>query len=175
MKSESTTMNQQWERLEHRLEAHNRRLLDDLNPPGSDASIQILEQKIGIKLPIDFVECLKVHDGQKGKQEGLFSGLEFLSSARILAEWMVWQRLFKNGDFDGLQAQSGAGVQSVWWNPRWIPFTYNGAGDHLCLDLDPASGGQVGQVIAIWHDDGARKKKANNFAQWFEMVVDQTV
>ena len=157
------------------LKTNNQLLFADLNQPASGTSIQLLEEKIGMKLPVDFVECLKVHDGQKGQQEGLFSGLEFLSSARILAEWMVWQKLFENGDFDGLQVQSETGIQPVWWNPRWIPFTYNGAGDHLCLDLDPASGGQVGQVIEIWHDDGARKKKANNFAQWFVMVVDQTV
>ena len=172
---ENNIIEKQWTNFKNRLKIQNQPLLADLNPPATDATISLIEEKIGIKLPMDFIHCLKVHDGQKGKQEGLFSGLEFLSSTRILAEWMVWQRLFENGDFDGFQVQSGAGIQPVWWNPRWIPFTYNGMGDHLCLDLDPASGGQVGQVIAIWHDDGARKKKADNFAQWFEMVVDQTV
>lgn len=168
-------MQQQWKRLEAWLKAHNPALLADLNPPASDADIQALEQKLGVKLPADFVECLKVHDGQRGAADGLFAGLEFLSSQRILEEWRVWKQLLDGGDFDGAEAEPGVGIQPVWWNPKWIPFTYNGAGDHLCLDLDPSSQGRSGQVITLWHDDGARRKRADSFAQWFAEFVDKTL
>lgn len=168
-------MNNQWERLESWLKTHNPALLADLNPPASDADIQELEQKLGVTLPADFVECLKVHNGQKGESDWLFSGSEFLSSRRIVDEWTIWKDLLAGGDFDGAEAEPGVGIQPAWWNLRWIPFTYNGAGDHLCLDLDPASGGQVGQVITLWHDDGARQKKADSFAQWFAEFVDKTL
>jgi len=168
-------MKRQWEKLETWLKTHNPALLADLNPPASDTDIQELEQKLGVTLPTDFVECLKVHDGQKGRADWLFSGSEFLSSQRILDEWSIWKDLLNGGDFDGTEAEPGAGIQPVWWSPKWIPFTYNGAGDHLCLDLDPASSGRAGQVITLWHDDGARKKKADSFIQWFTEFVDKTV
>lgn len=168
-------MKQQWERLEAWLKANNAALLADLNPPASDVDIQTLEQKLGMKLPADFVECLKVHDGQRGAADGLFSSSELLSSQRILAEWLIWKDLLDGGDLDSNEVQPGAGIKPVWWSPKWIPFTYNGAGDHLCLDLDPASGGRIGQVITVWHDDGARKKKADSFAKWFTEFVDKTV
>lgn len=168
-------MKHQWEILEVWLKANNPTLMADLNPPASDADIQELEKKIGLKLPKNFIECLKVHNGQKGEAEWLFSGLEFLSSQRILDEWAIWKNLLDGGDFDGSKAKPDAGIQSVWWSPKWIPFTYNGAGDHLCLDLDPAGGGRAGQVITLWHDDGARKKKADSFAQWFAEFVDNTL
>jgi cell wall assembly regulator SMI1 len=165
-------MKQHWIRLESWLKTHKPALLADLNPPASDADIQELEQKLGVTLPTDFVDCLKVHDGQKGKADWLFSGSEFLSSRRILDEWVVWKGLLDGGDFDGVGAKPGAGIQPVWWSSKWIPFTYNGAGDHLCLDLDPASGGQPGQIISLWHDDGVRQKKSDSFAQWFAEFVD---
>lgn len=167
-------MKPQWERLEAWLKSHGPALLVDLNPPASDGDIRELEQALGVQLPADFVACLQVHDGQRGGAEGLFAGQEFLSCRRILSEWAIWKDLLDSGDFDGAQAEPGAGVQPVWWHPRWIPFTYNGAGDHLCLDLEPADGGQPGQVITLWHDDGARQKKADSFAQWFAAFVEQT-
>ena len=38
-------------------------------------------------------------------------------------------------------------MRKVWWNLKWVPFTYNGGGDHPCIDLDPAVTGTVGQVV----------------------------
>ena len=38
---------------------------------------------------------------------------------------------------------------------------------YLCIDMNPASQGLKGQIIAIWHDDGKRSIKADSFAQWF--------
>lgn len=168
-------MKKQWERLEAWLKTNNPALLADLNPPASDADIQKLEQQLGVKLSTDFVECLKVHDGQRCGAGWLFSDSEFLSSQRILDEWAIWKDLLDGGDFDGAEAEPGTGIQPIWWSPKWIPFTYNGAGDHLCLDLNPSSGGRAGQVITLWHDDGARKKKADSFARWFAEFVDKTV
>ena len=175
MRQGKVVMKQQWERLEAWLKANNPALLADLNPPASDAKIQTLEQTLGVTLPVDFVECLRVHDGQRGGVEWLFPSAEFLSSERILDEWAIWKDLLDGGDFDGAKARPGAGIQPAWWSPKWIPFTYNGAGDHLCLDLDPACGGRVGQIITLWHDDGARNKKADSFFQWFTEFVDLTV
>lgn len=168
-------MTNHWERLEAWLKANNPALLADLNPPASDFDIQNLERQLGVKLPTDFVECLKVHDGQRGAAGWLFQDAEFLSSQRILDEWAIWKGLLDGGDLDHTKAEPEAGIQSAWWNPKWIPFTYNGAGDHLCLDLDPASGGRAGQIITLWHDDGARKKKGDSFARWFSEFVDKTV
>lgn len=168
-------MKQQWERLEAWLKTNNPEILADLNPPASAEVINELEQKLGVQLPHDFVESLRVHDGQRGGADWLFSGSEFLSSRRILDEWAIWKDLLDGDDFDDAEAVPAAGIKPVWWSPKWIPFTYNGAGDHLCLDLDPSSQGCSGQVITLWHDDGARKKKADSFAQWFAEFVDKTV
>jgi cell wall assembly regulator SMI1 len=168
-------MKMQWDRLESWLKIYNPALFADLNPPASDADIQKLEKQLGVDLPTDFVEFLKVHDGQRCKAGWLFSDSEFLSSQRILDEWSIWKDLLDSGDFGGTEPKPGTGIRPMWWSPKWIPFTYNGAGDHLCLDLDPSSGGRVGQIITLCHDDGVRNKKADSFALWFVDFIDKTV
>jgi cell wall assembly regulator SMI1 len=42
------------------------------------------------------------------------------------------------------------------------------AGDHHCLDLAPAPGGDVGQVILWWHDDDKRTIQAKSFREWLD-------
>ena len=160
-------MNKEWQKLETWLASNQPGSLLDLNPPASDSDIQALEETIGISLPADFIATLKIHNGQKGQARGIFSGLEFLSTQRIQSEWMVWKNLLESGDFSDAEALPAPGVQKAWWTPAWIPFTNNGAGDHLCIDMNPASQGLKGQIIAIWHDDGKRSIKADSFAQWF--------
>lgn len=55
-----------------------------------------------------------------------------------------------------------------WWNPKWIPVTYDGSGNYYFLDLDPADGGTYGQVITMCHDDSRRTLVANSFGEWIK-------
>lgn len=168
-------MKRQWEKLETCLKSSNPSLLADLAPPATDAEIVHLEQRIGTTLPADFVACLKIHNGQFGDADGLFSGAEFLSINRMLQEWTIWKELFDAGDFSDAAGMPEKGICSLWWSPGWIPFTYNGAGDHLCLDLSPTAEGSRGQVITLWHDDSTRAKQADSFTAWFSHFTDQLI
>ncbi len=167
-------MNELWTQLEAWLAAHWPEGLAALNPPATAQEIAQLEAALGCQLPQDFVECLKVHNGQS-QDLGLFDGTEYLSTQRILSEWTVWKQLLDGGDFAGIQSEPELGIRDDWWNAKWIPFTYNGAGDHLCLDLAPAEGGQTGQVISMWHDMAERGVEADSFEAWFRTYVDQVL
>jgi cell wall assembly regulator SMI1 len=87
-------------------------------------------------------------------------------------EWRVWKELLDGGDFDDSSSKPDGPIQTDWWNPKWIPLSYNGSGDHHCLDLDPAPGGQVGQIITVWHDWEHREVIASNFQAWLEQFAD---
>jgi cell wall assembly regulator SMI1 len=43
----------------------------------------------------------------------------------------------------------------------------------LCIDLDPAEGGHVGQVITMWHDEPGREWIAGSFQEWLSLFVHQ--
>ncbi len=141
-----------------------------MNPPASDEQIAQLETQLNAKLPADFIACLKVHNGQNGVAS-VFDGMEFLSCEEIYRQWGIWKGLLDGGDFKGVSSEPDEGIKSDWWNSKWIPFTHNGSGDHLCLDLDPAQSGAVGQVITMWHDMEARELKAKSFGEYFEAYV----
>ena len=164
-------MQELWAQFEGWLQEHWPEGLADLNPPATDAEIQALEGGLGVALPADFVACLQLHNGQANGVGGLFNGTDFLSSHAVLGEWKIWKELLDGGHFADIKSEPPAGVRDDWWNPRWIPFTYNGCGDHDCIDLDPAAGGQSGQVISMWHDMAERDIQAPSFQAWFADYV----
>ena len=89
----------------------------------------------------------------------------------MLDEWRVWHKLLVGGNFAGTYSEPPAGVKSDWWNPGWLPLTYDGSGNHWCLDLDPAPGGTYGQIIRMWHDDAERPLAAGSFREWMTRYV----
>ncbi|CAM0555326.1 hypothetical protein EHLJMEHL_04915 [Vreelandella titanicae] len=148
---------------------------DDLNPPATDDEIAVLENALGVSLPKGFIECLKIHNGQGNMAGGLFDGSEFLSSSRIIDEWKIWKGLLDGGDFEEAKSEPEEGIKEDWWNSRWVPFTYNGAGDHYCIDNDPSTFGVVGQVITMWHDSAERELLASSFSSWFSAYVSAII
>jgi cell wall assembly regulator SMI1 len=164
-------MQEVWKRFKNWLQANAPQLLQDLNPPASEDELQQLATLIGAELPADFLAFYRVHNGQKSKLGGLIDAEELLCVSRMIDEWTIWNDLLKGGDFDGSTSDPAPGVRADWWNPGWLPLTYDGAGNHCCLDLAPAEGGSVGQMIRMWHDDAKRTLLADSFAEWIEQYV----
>ena len=135
-----------------------------------------LEQLTQTRLPEDFKAVYSQLNGQNEDSVLVFEGEEWLSLERVADEWGVWKDLLDNGTFaHGGNAMGSsdaeAGIQSVWWSPKWLPFTYDGSGNHLCIDLDPAAEGTYGQVIRMWHDNPSRTLEAHSFGAWLEAYV----
>lgn len=167
-------MQQLWQRLEIILQETNPSVLADLAPPATDTEISTLESQLGVKLPKDFIACLKVHNGQRGKADGLFDGSKFLSTSGILQYWTMMEDVLDSGIFDDFNPDdlSSDGVKSGAWIPKWIPIIDYGNGDFWCLDLDPGEDGSYGQVIQYWHEDAEAQKEANSFKEWFSNFID---
>lgn len=144
---------------------------DGLNGPAADDDIRVLEGALGAKLPDDFVASLKIHNGQASRYRADFDGEVLLDVKGILSEWSGWRDLVVKGAFEGTTSDPDSGVKDDWFNIGWIPFTKDGMGNGLCLDLDPAPGGTVGQVIRVCHDDERRECLAVGFEQWLSRTV----
>jgi cell wall assembly regulator SMI1 len=166
-------MNTLWESFESWLKIHCTECLSQLKPPATSTEIEILEKHLHVTLPSDFIDFLKIHNGQIPDDFWLIKGSELLSSERIMDEWSVWNDLWLDNTFEENTTQRDNGVKDDWWNPKWIPFTYDGSGNHLCIDLDPASNGTYGQIIEMWHDDEYRPIVAKSFTQWFQTYTKE--
>ncbi len=163
-------MAQAWAQLEAWLKQEEPALLRSLGKPASPEALAELEAKLKLSLPDDFKAALSVHDGQKG-EEPLFEGEFFLSTKGVLSQWRTWTKLMKSPDMAECSGAPDEGIRPDWFHPAWIPFTHDGMGNHLCLDLAPAEGGQVGQIIRVWHDEDERQLIAPSFAVWFSSFV----
>jgi cell wall assembly regulator SMI1 len=163
-----------WQRIDAWLIRNAAPVASGLNPPASTKQLDDAEQFLGVTLPAEVCESYLLHNGQKFDSPGMMDGWELLSLQRICDEWKVWKDLLDGGDFAGIQSNGdGLLVRDDWWNSAWIPLTYSGSGDHHCLDLAPGPRGKSGQIIEMWHDDGARPVAAESFANWLSDFADE--
>jgi cell wall assembly regulator SMI1 len=161
-----------WTRLERWLQDNTPTLYESMQKGASEKQIQELEQHLGVILPEDYKTFLKCCNGQSDTAEAGFYNGELLSSNNVKFQWDIWQKLLNEGSFENSKSKPDKGIRNAWWNPRWIPFTHDGGGNHLCLDLEPAEGGTVGQVITMWHDSQERELMFPNCTAWLEHVLE---
>lgn len=160
-----------WQRIDSWLAANARAVAKSLRKGATTTDVARLEERLGVTLPEDFKESCAIHDGQKGETDLIpidYGTYFLLPLSKIPGEQKIWHDVLKSGDFQGLQGEPEEGVSSDWWNPGWIPFASNGAGDNLCLDLAPTLKGTTGQVIKVEHDNAARNLLARSFGEWLQ-------
>ena len=166
-------MHPSWNAIHALLEGQGGTALFDLNPPASASSIRALEEHIGVSLPLSLRDLLVLHDGQgRGHRCGLFFGDEFLSVEGIRAHWDNWKSLEDEGlnaQFaDQMSSKPPGAVKPLYHNPKWIPFTHDGGGNHSGVDFDPAAQGHAGQVIAFGRDLDEKCLLAGSFDGFLE-------
>lgn len=165
-------MNKEFERFKQWLSLNYSDGLIDLNPPATDYEIEELTKILGVELPNDFLDVLRIHNGQKGESAWLFDSQEFLSTHRIIEEFNTWKNLLDT-QLQGKISTPDEEVKNDWWNTNWIPFTSDGCADHYCLDLSPTDAGIKGQIITLWYESSEREVVAPSFSLWFEEYVNQ--
>lgn len=132
-----------------------------------------LEEKLHVQLPEDFKSFYILCNGQNADAPYITPLGELLSLEGISFQWELWKSLMDNAVFQNNFSEPDKGIKNDWYNLKWIPVTYDGSGNHLCIDLDPADGGNVGQVITMWHDSPERERVAGSFTEWLALFVDQ--
>jgi cell wall assembly regulator SMI1 len=170
-------MNSIWKEFEDWLDKNCPHFNKELNVGVVQHEVDLLESKIGTPLPSDFIDFYKIHNGQNSA-EGLINGEILLPFDRILYVWKKFSDLLELGEFnddDGnlmTVSHLDKGIKNNWWNPKWIPITSDGCGKHVCIDMDPAGEGSVGQIITIWNDIDARKLISRSFKDWINSYVN---
>ena len=167
-----------WTKIENWILANCPQILDTLNIGASQQEINKLESTIALKLPSDFIEFYKIHNGQRWTHLNLLDGDRLLSIDEIISEWKQWSDVLPVIDANckemyGEVASStpDKGIKPFWWNFSWIPITSNGSGDNYCIDLDPTIDGIRGQIIRMLHDLPDRELIAPSFSSWINNYV----
>jgi cell wall assembly regulator SMI1 len=154
-----------WRRIEAWLEAQQEGLSARLAPGAREEDLAAAESKMGVRLPEDVRETLLRHDGER-EHLGLFLGWMLMSLPYVLREW-AFERWVERAP------RARGPVKPVSWSPRWIPLLANGAGDFVCVDLDPPEEGTPGQLITVHHDDPERIRMTRSLTSWLLRFADR--
>jgi cell wall assembly regulator SMI1 len=160
-----------WKRIGKSLARLSNDTLASLHSPVDPAKLAKAMSELGIRLPRDVRDSYAIHDGQT-EGSALIGGYRLLPLERVLAEWRVFKTLHDEGEFDGKETDTDAGIRPEWWNPGWVPIAGDGTGDFHCIDIAPAKGGSKGQVIHFVHDEAVRHVVAESFREWLLVFSD---
>lgn len=179
-------MDNLWLTLEYWLSRNLPEALADLNPGCSSGELEELERCLNCSLPEDFKAFYRGHNGQAGEATGIFCGLPFLSTDAVFNQWSTWRDLAEDfakeaEDFDESNFTTeitGASypinaIKPTYINLKWIPFSHDGAGNHLGIDLDPGTAGVKGQVINFGADESNKFVLASSLAEFVAWIVNQ--
>jgi len=159
-----------WERYVAAIEKTHPAFRGYLGQGASEAEIKAAEAVTKATFPADLRHMLSRYASSNGCF--ILPGWELFEPARIADEWTIWEELrriqFVPGGYDC--EPNGPIKGDEWWRLGWIPFCGDGGGNHLCVDLDPAEGGTVGQVIGMWHDMANRDLVATSLTDFIEII-----
>lgn len=152
-----------WQRIEPRLQLQVLPSGRDFAPGASEQAIEEVERTVGAMLPADVRASYRRHDG--GYSWKPVVAMDALPLTEIAEWWHILEELLHDEDwasqppyyFSEEVVRSGwqtGPIQPVWWHRRWIPFAADRAGNLWCIDLAPAPGGTVGQIIDWDHECG---------------------
>jgi cell wall assembly regulator SMI1 len=145
--------------------------------PAPAPAIAAAEDRIGLLLPEDVRASYAVHDGSgeacilpQRNGSRWMNGVALLSLDEVVRDAQMW-RAFRFDESNHSRARPDGPIRRTWWNRRWVPVTWDGGGDHLCLDFDPAPGGVSGQVICFSHEIGPVTVVADCWKSYLERVA----
>ena len=158
-----------WTRIEAWFRLNAPEMLEEFQPPVSNRHINLLEDTVGVRLPEDMEQSYKIHDGSWALR--MFPDGNLMGILAIIDEWRKWQEVAATGVFADWKAEPEGPIKAMHWNPRWLPLTDCGSGDGYFADLDPATGGQYGQIIEFETGDGPVRVVATGFAAWLSQYA----
>lgn len=168
-----TKINGLWRRLENWLCEHTPVFCRwPLALGASEREIQAFEKTIGAKLPADVRASYLRHNGSaRVKLLAVVGEGEWVNLKESAKHWKFFQDIRPSLEAAGFLEPPLGPMKEVQISPGWIPISDNSGGDHLCIDLDPAKGGKVGQLFSYWHEYGAWRIVAPSFTVFLERLL----
>ena len=145
------------------------------NPPATEAQLNTFERLVGVELPQAFRQLYRWHDGEEDDRWGHIYGLPLLPLAEAESEWKAWTGVLSEFGGDRYKIPGGGWpegeVDPAYINPRWIPLTHDGAGNHIGIDFDPWPRGRVGQIILFGRDQEIKAVLAESLGGFLEWIA----
>jgi|SRR5581483_608276 len=175
------TIAEAWRRIDRWFETFAPAYAHTFLPGVTDKELAEAEAILGVTLPADMKASYQIHNGVSTSNEIFLSGKDLSPLESLIELWKSQLDLSKRDPAWAQQApiwvtESGIyppqPVQPVWWHQAWLPFM--GTSDNFwCLDLAPASLGQVGQILEWDHEVGPWKVRFSSIEALLSTYADQ--
>ena len=171
-----------WRRIDLWFETFAPAYANAFFPGVTEEDLVEAEAVLGVTLPPAFKASYRIHNGAQCDFV-LLGYPDFYQLSAGLSIWKDKQELFpKLFQQDAhwatkvpywVEQQEHFPVQPVWWHSAWLDFAGNGAGDTWCIDLAPAIGGHIGQVLSWSHEVGVGGVLFPSFEALLSTYADQ--
>ena len=158
-----------WRRIDGWLSRVAPFLVERMNSGATPEAIAATEKTIGMELPEAVRASYLIHDGSGVM--GLFPAGDYLSLKQMRDEYAKWKWLVEEGLGEEEGTPDGP-IQKVHCHPGWIPLADYQSGDHILIDLAPAEGGKVGQLINFSHETVPENVAAVGMAEYLAYLAD---
>jgi cell wall assembly regulator SMI1 len=127
---------------------------------------------MGLELPEEVRASYRIHDGtyRRGACLKLF-GWNYLMPLDSVVRSLATLREIGEHMRDFVRENPSGPMKADYWNPRWVPLMKDEESNYTCIDLDPAQGGFVGQVIDCTRYEGNRVL-AQSWGDWLSGLAD---
>jgi cell wall assembly regulator SMI1 len=144
-----------------------------LSAGATEREISELETLIGMQLPNDVKQSYRLHNGNT--DGSLFPyGYHLLSIREVVKNWRMLVDAAADEDPAEMEEMIDVEgpVKKVWWHAKWIPITGNSGADFRFIDMDPAEGGKVGQVVYFNHEEGPKRLEAASWREYLSRFAE---
>lgn len=143
-----------------------------LNEPVSIKEIRQVEENMNLKFPSDLKEWYLCNNGEEEYGISIL-GLRFLPLNEMYREWKVWEDLREDwNEEEGYTSYPDGYIKKMYINRHWIPFSHDGGGNHIGIDLDPDKKGTYGQIINFGRDEEDKFVIASTLKDFLQLLID---
>lgn len=141
----------------------------ELQPGLPEGELEEIVKAFGRRLPKDYLVSIALHDGNASLNE-----FTYLPLRSVLEIWEAMNESEAAGEFGErtIDAPEAKVVKPVWWHKGLIPFAQDGAGNLLCIDLDPGPKGSNGQITRFERNMGPAPTEHRSFGGWLTAYRD---
>jgi cell wall assembly regulator SMI1 len=138
----------------------------------SEGQIADLERILGFPLPEDVRESYRTHNGTN-ETPFPFKDQEHVTLDYIGKAYEMRRGWVSDPNNEVPRYIEGP-IKPVWWSLHRVQLTDDGGGNGLMIDLDPADGGTVGQVIEHSRDEGPLCVHAASWGELLKRIADDS-
>ena len=132
-----------------------------LQPGLSSEEFIMLENKLGLELPLDLKKFYAWKNGQAMDDTlPLINGYKLMSLEHIIVMHGIMNDVVNQNDFD-----------SNWWKPGWLSFLTDNSDSDYCIDLEETFEDNKGQILLFWSDSEECIIYYGSFYKWLETLV----